>query len=160
MDETLNIEAGIESELRNKGADFVLFADISHISTKQKSEYPRAIVFGIALAPEYLMQVSQSDQISAEMFHETERKTDHLADHLADYLSIKGYTAFSQSENNLLSAGLYQEDSKTTPLPHKTIARLAGLGWIGKHNLLISPKFGSAISICTVLSDVPVNTVR
>ncbi len=56
-------------------------------------------------------------------------------------------------------AGLYNELTNTTPLPHKTIALLAGLWWIGKHNLLVTPEFGSAISLYTVLTDAPVKTV-
>ncbi len=44
-------------------------------------------------------------------------------------------------------------------MPHKTIALLAGLGWIGKHNLLVTQEFGSAICMCTVLTNAPIQTV-
>ena len=65
----------------------------------------------------------------------------------------------SQSEDNIYSTGFYNEKTKSTPLPHKTIAGLAGLGWIGKHNLLVTPEFGSAICMCTVLTDAPIEPV-
>lgn len=100
-----------------------------------------------------------SNQIDEDEFHAKERLTDKLADKLADFISKKGYSAFSQSENNLGLTGSYNEETKHSPLPHKTIAGRAGLGWIGKHNLLVSPEYGSAISMCTVLTDAPLQTV-
>jgi epoxyqueuosine reductase QueG len=42
-----------------------------------------------------------------------------------------------------------------TPLPHKTVARLAGVGWIGKCALLITRSHGSAVRYNSVLTDAP-----
>jgi epoxyqueuosine reductase QueG len=38
---------------------------------------------------------------------------------------------------------------------HKHIAVRAGLGWIGRNNLLVSPQFGSRQRLITVLTDMP-----
>ncbi|MBR0308972.1 MAG: epoxyqueuosine reductase, partial [Mogibacterium sp.] len=43
-------------------------------------------------------------------------------------------------------------------LPHKTVATRAGLGWIGKNNLLVTPEYGSAIRISSLLTDAPLET--
>jgi len=43
-------------------------------------------------------------------------------------------------------------------LSHKHIARLAGLGWIGRNNLLVNEKFGARIRLVTVLTDLPLVT--
>jgi len=45
-------------------------------------------------------------------------------------------------------------------LSHKHVARAAGLGWIGRNNLLVSERFGARIRLVTVLTDLPlvVNT--
>jgi epoxyqueuosine reductase QueG len=40
-------------------------------------------------------------------------------------------------------------------LSHKHVARLAGLGWIGRNNLLVNETFGSRIRLVTVLTDLP-----
>ena len=85
----------IEAELRNRGADFVFFTDISQLSDKQNRQYPLAILFGITLSPEYIQRISRSNQIVADEFNATESKTDQLADDMADYLALKGYSAFS-----------------------------------------------------------------
>jgi epoxyqueuosine reductase QueG len=39
--------------------------------------------------------------------------------------------------------------------PHKAFARAAGLGWIGKNLLLITPEYGPRIRLATVLTDIP-----
>ena len=163
------IQNEIITELKRKGADFVHFANISQLSKKQNKGLPNAILFGIILSRKYIEKVSstpdyvekmvRSKDMDNDEFHVTEQKTDKLADFIADYISQKGYKAYSQSEDNIYTTGYYDEGNKCTPLPHKTIALLAGLGWIGKHNLLVTPAYGSAVSMCTVLTDAPLQTI-
>jgi epoxyqueuosine reductase len=40
-------------------------------------------------------------------------------------------------------------------LSHKRLAQAAGLGWIGRNNLLVNEKFGSRIRLVTILTDLP-----
>jgi epoxyqueuosine reductase len=40
-------------------------------------------------------------------------------------------------------------------LSHKHVARAAGLGWIGRNNLLVNEKFGSGIRLVTILTELP-----
>ena len=40
-------------------------------------------------------------------------------------------------------------------LSHKHVARTAGLGWIGRNNLLVNEQFGSRIRLVTILTDLP-----
>jgi epoxyqueuosine reductase len=40
-------------------------------------------------------------------------------------------------------------------LSHKKIGELAGLGWMGRNNLLVNPTFGSRFRLVTVLTDMP-----
>ncbi len=44
-------------------------------------------------------------------------------------------------------------------LPHKTAATLAGLGWIGKSALFVSPIYGPRVRLGTVLTDMPLETI-
>lgn len=44
-----------------------------------------------------------------------------------------------------------------TPLPHKTAATRAGLGWIGRCALLVTESYGSAVRLTTVLTDAPLD---
>ncbi len=45
-------------------------------------------------------------------------------------------------------------------LSHKEVARRAGLGWIGRNNLLVTPERGSRVRLVTVLTDLPLTTGR
>ncbi len=46
---------------------------------------------------------------------------------------------------------------QTAHLSHKMIALRAGVGWIGRNNLLVHPELGSRIRLATVLTDIPLN---
>lgn len=78
--------------------------------------------------------------VTKDEFYLEEIKVDRTADYIADFLTTKGYSAYSQSEDNINATGFYDKKTKSSPLPHKTIAGLAGLGWIGKHNLMVTPE--------------------
>lgn len=41
---------------------------------------------------------------------------------------------------------------------HKKIGNMAGLGWIGRSNLLVNPDIGSRFRLVTVLTDIPLST--
>jgi epoxyqueuosine reductase QueG len=43
-------------------------------------------------------------------------------------------------------------------LSHKHVARAAGLGWIGRNNLLVNETFGSRVRLATILTDLPLVT--
>ena len=164
------IQKEIETLLRNSGAEFVHFVDISALEKFQNKGLPGAILFGKLLSPEFIQTITdnpfyvkemiQNKQIESDEFHKLEKETDQLADTLSEFIISKGYSAYSQSEQNIFATGFYDEEKKQTPLPHKTIALLAGLGWIGKHNLLVTKKYGSAISMCSVLTNAPLETSR
>ncbi len=46
-------------------------------------------------------------------------------------------------------------DRQRAHLSHKHVAVAAGLGWIGRNNLLVTPQFGAHVRLATVLTDMP-----
>ena len=48
-----------------------------------------------------------------------------------------------------------KDETWCVPIPHKTFAVRAGLGWIGKSCLLVTPEYGSAVRISSLLTDAP-----
>jgi epoxyqueuosine reductase QueG len=164
----MNLNEKIEKKLKDEGVDFVHCVDISSFPNNQTQGFSFALVFGAYLSPEYIQKVSDvSDYVenmkSKKLFKEdefanTEQKMDFLADILAEFLVSQGYEAYSQSEKNIADSGFYDFDKKRTPLPHKTLARKAGVGWLGKNNLLVTPGHGSALSMCSVLTNAPLET--
>jgi epoxyqueuosine reductase QueG len=72
---------------------------------------------------------------------------------------LLGIALSPESENNLYATGSYDLKTKTSVLPHKTIGAMAGLGWIGKHSLLVTDEFACAFCMCSVLTNVPLQTI-
>jgi len=167
----ISIENEIKDDLLNKGADFVYFVDISHLSYKQNRGLPNAILFGIVLSPDYIKEVSNTpDYVKARVENNydfdddeyliTELKTGELSDYIAGYLHEHGYNAYSQSDENQIKTADFDGVYGKTYLPHKTIALLAGIGWIGKNNLLVTREYGSGLCLGAILTDAPLNTVK
>jgi epoxyqueuosine reductase QueG len=127
------------------------------LSENEKRGYRVAILIGAALSPSYIFRLSKENILDCSEFSEKENATDKLAEWAADFIKAKGYKAYAQSERNLIN-GFYDVETKTTPLPHKKIAMLAGLGWIGKNNLLVTQEYGSALCMCSVLTNAPLPT--
>lgn len=145
-------------KLHNHGADIVNVVDISMLSVNERRGYDIAILIGIVLSRDYIYRLMTEDTIDYSEFSDKEKRSEQLAEWTADFITAKGYKAFAQSENNLIQHENYAESIKTTPLPHKKIALLAGLGWIGKNNLLVTKEYGSALSMCTVLTNLSLPT--
>lgn len=62
----------------------------------------------------------------------------------------KGYQAMPIAASQILDW-----KNQKGHLSHKHVARAAGLGWIGRNNLLVNEKFGSRIRLVTILTDLP-----
>jgi len=147
----------IEKALFERGADIVRFIDISSLPMSQTQGYTRAILFCMALSKDFIIAMRAGEKREQE-FVDKEHETDAIADWLAEYLRQQGYKSYSQSENSHSQNGNFDEKTLTSILPHRTIARLAGIGYIGKNNLLINEKYGCAFSMCTVLTNAPITT--
>ncbi|MGE5627896.1 MAG: epoxyqueuosine reductase [Solirubrobacterales bacterium] len=145
------------SELNTRGADFFRVVDVSMLPKEENQGYGIALLIGSALSPNYILRGVKEKKLDKSEFRAKECLTDKLAELAEEYIVSKGYKAFAQSERNLSKNGYYDDITKTTSLPHKKIAMMAGLGWIGKSNLLVTRKYGSAICMSSVLTNIPVS---
>jgi epoxyqueuosine reductase QueG len=62
----------------------------------------------------------------------------------------KGFRAFPVPASQILDWGLLRGH-----LSHKSMGESAGLGWRGRNNLLVNPRYGSMVRYATVLTDLP-----
>lgn len=140
--------------------DIIRVVDITSLALEENRGYFRAILLVKALPKEYIDKLNREKETDYTVFSNYETKTDELADKLAAIIQEKGYRAISQSENGIDFRGEFDEKTKSSILPHKKIATMSGLGWIGKNNLLVTEKYGAALSMCSVLTDMPLDTVK
>ncbi len=130
-----------EQRIKNGGADFVYFVDASVLPEDAAGEYSCAVLFGKALTTEYISTLRAGGQPKRKEVLNTERKMDALAIKLAEQLEEEGYKSVGKLKTGLL--------------PHKTVALRAGLGFIGKNNLLITEPYGCAVMLGKVLTTAP-----
>lgn len=157
------LNEGIEQLIRNENADFVHFVDISMLDIQQNRGLPYAILIGIAINPQFIKTVHDSpDYVHtlSDEYAQTEKRVGLIADKLAEWLVCKGYKALSQSDNALITENTFDFATKTSVLPHKTIAVLSGTGYIGKNNLFITAEYGAAQCLGTVLTNAPLSIMK
>ena len=85
-----------------------------------------------------------------DAYHSMNAQLDDMVSSGAAFLRNRGYQAYA----NTTEVVKKDRDWKT-PLPHKTVATRAGLGWIGKSCLLVTREYGSAVRISSLLTNAP-----
>ena len=124
-----------------KGADFVYFVDTSVLPADAVDGYSCVIFFGKTLSKEYLNALRAGEKPKTKEVLNTESKMDILAVKITGLLEAEGYDSITKL--------------KFGRLPHKTVALNAGLGFIGKNNLLVTEQYGCAVMFGKVLTKAP-----
>jgi len=127
--------------LKSKGVDCVYFVDASALPADAIDGYSCVVLFGKALSKEYINALRADEKPKTKEVINTERKMDALAVKVADLLEAEGHNSIAK-----LKFGC---------LPHKTVALNAGLGFIGKNNLLVTKQYGCAVLFGKVLTTAP-----
>ena len=118
--------------------------------------YPVAVSAGIDLPDALVEMLPATDTVAgALLYHHhayevVNRELDRIALHLAGALIRKGYRALP------IAASLRTDQAGICgPFSHKLAAHLAGIGWIGRNCLLVTPGHGPRVRFVTVLTDAP-----
>ena len=142
----------MEKKLNEWGASFYGYSCVEGKTTEDLLPLKYAITIGVRLSDFIIDGIV--DKPTYTYFHHY-RSVNALIDNitLRTMLLIQdnGYKALavaaSQTVNNmpLDYSGLF---------PHKTAAVMAGLGWIGKNGLFVTPDFGPRVRLGTILTDM------
>lgn len=136
--------------LTSNGAVIVAFADLGDLPPGPRKHMDSAVWIAVALDPLIVKDLSTGPTklYEIEYWKKNEVLT-KLAQQATNILRGFGFEAHPRQPTN--------EDidwiDLVTPLPHKTVATRAGVGWIGKCGLLVTEEFGSAIRMSVVLTD-------
>ena len=145
--------------------DYVGYADLSKYQSELQATggpiiygYSGGISIGIILPNSIVDHLPERDDINVSCLyrrHAYEIINDRLniaASALSSFLNSKGYRTLP------IPAANHTEEGKAT-VSHKMVAHIAGLGWIGKSCLLITPDHGPRVRLISVLTEAPVKSV-
>jgi epoxyqueuosine reductase len=145
------------------GADFYGIADISPAEDfirKQGGDdvtgYPRAISIGIMLLDTIVDMLPRRFERSVAVnyrhhaYNIINLRLDIIASRLSSMLQNEGYDALP-----IPASERYDDECICAIFSHKLAANMAGLGWIGKNCLLITPEAGPRVRWTTILTNAP-----
>jgi epoxyqueuosine reductase QueG len=120
------------------------------------AEFPRAISIGIALLSAIVDQLPQRADQAVAMSYKyhcydlVNLRLDQITSRLSSELQRQGYRALPVAASQKVD-----DERLCGTFSHKMAAHLAGLGWIGKSCMLITPEVGPRVRWATVLTDAP-----
>lgn len=156
MSESLN--EMIDSFLQAQGISVFGVADLSRYTLEflampdsVREDYRYAISFGLVLTRGVLDTVKDGPNLLyLHHYRQLNYKLDMTGYLLAMEIEEKGFKALPFAASQLVDW-----QNQKGHLSHKKMAEMAGLGWIGRNNLLIHPRYGARVRYNTVLTDLP-----
>lgn len=143
---------GLESLLKDMGADKLGYSYVADILPRDKGTLKSSITIAVRLSDYIIDEIS--DVPTHTYFHHY-RSVNFMIDQITLrcmlLLQEWGYKAFAVPASQTVKT---KQDKYTGIFQHKTAATRAGLGWIGKSGLLITPEYGPRIRLGTVLTDM------
>ncbi len=142
----------IERHLRQAGVDFWGVA-ANDPPLPLAPPLPRAISIAMRLQPAVIAEVVDGPTTAyRDDYRRLNVTLDQVTESLVARLHLAGYRA------ERISATLGHADVEdwgaAGVFPHKTAATQAGLGWIGKTALFVSPELGPKLRLATVFTDL------
>ncbi|MEN6616597.1 MAG: reductive dehalogenase domain-containing protein [Syntrophorhabdus sp.] len=153
----------IEKWLQELDADVFGIADmsaygeeISGIGDLTVRDLPYAVSFGLVLSHGVLTTLHDGPtQLYLHHYRQLNYRLDIIGYSLGRWIERAGFLAIPFAASQVID---WQR--QRGHINHKKIGVMAGLGWIGRNNLLVHPRFGSAIRYNTVLTNMPLEVNR
>lgn len=115
--------------------------------------YLRAIVMGIPLNPAVLEGVRDAPTpLYFHAYRQLNYRLDVAAFNVAQALVEKGRRSLAIAASQII-----ERDPPRGHISHRHLGTAAGIGWIGRSGLLVTPAYGARVRLVTVLTDVPLN---
>lgn len=138
----------LERILRDEGAGLVGFGSMEGVNA---CDYPIGAAVAVPVPPHIVDGIADGPTMEYyDMYYELNARLDRIVSCGEQFLRAHGYRAFAQTTTVVKT-----DNSWRSPLPHKTVAVKSGLGWIGKNCLLVTPDFGPAVRLSSLLTDAP-----
>ena len=139
------------------GMDLFGVADIQKVknefslSEKILGKMDRAVCLGVRLSGAILEEI---EHVPTKLYFHHYRVVNTLLDQAAlkvsNYIQRKGYDALAIPATQIIDW-----EKNTAHLSHRKLGVLAGLGWMGRNNLLVNKKLGSQFRLVSILTTMP-----
>lgn len=148
--------AGLEVDIFGI-ADMSLYAEeVTGIGDLTAKELPFAVSFGIVLSRGILETLSDGPtQLYLHHYRQLNYRLDMIAYFLGRSIEREGFRAVPFPASQVTD---WQRQRGN--INHKKVGAMAGLGWIGRNNLLVNPLYGARVRYNTVLTDMPLEAHR
>lgn len=150
--------AKIEKWLRDLDVDLFGVApmsrygeDVTGTGSLTVRDLPYAISFGLVLSRGVLDTLEDGPtQLYLHHYRQLNYRLDMVGYFLGRQIEREGFRAVPFAASQVVDW-----KNQRGHINHKRTGVLAGLGWIGRNNLLVNPRFGSGVRYSTVLTDMP-----
>jgi len=139
------------------GIDLFGVADIREIrqefalSPEPLDKIDTAVSLGVRLSSGVLAQIQdRPNRLYFHHYRTVNTLLDQVALKVCNYIQKKGFICIP-----IPASQIVDWEKQKGHLSHKKIGFLAGLGWIGRNNLLVNSKLGSKFRLVSLLSDMP-----
>ena len=159
----MSINKQIEELAKQQGITYVGVASLSSVMTAVWEQggdmvagYPYSISLGIPLIKSIVDQLPNRDQRAVALnyrlhaYDVINRRLDMTASIISSFIQNEGYKVLP-----IPAAERVDDERICASFSHKLGARLAGLGWIGKSCLLVTPEHGPRVRWTSILTDAP-----
>ena len=145
----MDLKQELRTILTDLGANLVGFADVEGLAP---GGYKRAVVAAIALPPDIVREIPVGPTPAyLAVYNDYNRRLNEMNEAVASRLEALGHRSLALCGDN----APWSRETMASPFPYKTCATRAGLGWVGKCALLVTPEFGSAVRLTATLTDAP-----
>jgi epoxyqueuosine reductase QueG len=128
----------VEGVARAGGAALVGVVAVSGGVPGEFAGFPRAVVAAVPLSRGVVATcVTAPTRIYAYHYRVVNAVLDSVACRLASFLESRGYATLAVPASQIVD-----RDRVVGSVSHPRLARLAGLGFVGRHNLLVTPRCG------------------
>jgi epoxyqueuosine reductase QueG len=122
-----------------------------HIAPKIIKGLDRAVCLGARLSSSILGEIEGAPtRLYFHHYRTVNAFLDQAALKVCNYIQARGYKALPVPASVILDW-----ENQKGHLSHRQIGALAGLGWVGRSNLLVNPKIGAQFRLATILTDMP-----
>ena len=147
-----DLTALLRDELLCHGADLVSVGDLSSLPADVREGLPMGVCVAVIYPKE---QLANNDNYDCDKA--LRDRLDGLVSLGADLLQALGYQAVAKTKAQVSRTKISHH---VTLLPHKTVAVLSGLGWVGKSKLLVHEQYGSMLRLSSILTDAPLQCAK